>query len=46
MFRRIKNEFDEVVESLELMPNKEFMDSYKKSKEQIKKRYFVSWNWL
>ena len=32
---RVKEEFDSIVESLELMSNKEFMDSYKKAKFQI-----------
>jgi len=41
---RVKEEFDSIVESLELMSNKEFMDSYKKAKEQIKKRDFADWN--
>jgi len=43
---RIRDEFDSVVESIELMGNKEFMASYKKSKEQIKKRDFADWNAL
>ncbi len=43
---RLRNEFDTVVESLELMKDKEFMDSYRKAKEQIKKREFVDWNGL
>ncbi|PIV69216.1 MAG: hypothetical protein COS08_05160 [Euryarchaeota archaeon CG01_land_8_20_14_3_00_38_12] len=43
---RVKDEFDTIVESLELMGDKDFMDSYKKSKEQIKKREFVDWNEL
>ncbi len=38
---RVKEEFDTIVESIELMGNKEFMDSYKKAKEQIKQREFV-----
>ena len=37
---RVKEEFDSIVESLELMSNKEFMDSYKKAREQIKCRKF------
>ena len=41
---KIKEEFDAIVESLELMSDKEFMNSYKKSKEQIKKRRFADWN--
>lgn len=32
---RIKEEFDSVVESIELINNKEFMDSYKKSREHV-----------
>lgn len=43
---RVKEEFDTIIESLELMADKEFMDSYKKSKEQIKKREFADWNEL
>lgn len=43
---RVKEEFDAIIESLELMSDKEFMDSYKKSKEQIKKRNFADWNEL
>lgn len=43
---KLKEEFNSVVESLELMADKEFMDSYKKSKEQVKKREFVDWNAL
>ena len=31
---KVKEEFDAIVESLELMYDKEFMNSYKKSKEQ------------
>ena len=33
---RVKEEFDSIIESLELMADKEFMESYKKAKEQIK----------
>jgi predicted CopG family antitoxin len=42
----IKEEFDAVMESLELMENTEFMESYEKAKEEIKKREFVDWNEL
>jgi len=38
---KVKNEFDVIIESLELSNDKDFMNSYKKSKEQIKKREFV-----
>ena len=38
---KVKSEFDSIVESLELMSEEDFMDSYRKSKEQIKKREFV-----
>jgi len=37
---RVKNEFDSIIESLELMSNPEFIASYEKSKEQVKKRDF------
>ncbi|MBI2565286.1 hypothetical protein HYV79_04885 [Candidatus Woesearchaeota archaeon] len=43
---KVKEEFDVIVESIELMSDKEFMESYKKSKEQIKKREFADWNAL
>ncbi len=43
---RIKEDFDVVMESLELMENEEFMESYKKAKEEIKNREFVDWNEL
>jgi len=41
---RVKNEFDSIVESLELMANRDFMNSYKKSKEQIRNKEFVDWD--
>lgn len=43
---RVKEEFDSIVESLELMADENFMDSYKKAKEQIKKRDFADWDEL
>lgn len=43
---RVKDEFDTIVESLELMGDKEFVDSYNKAKEQIKQRDFADWNEL
>jgi hypothetical protein len=43
---RVKNEFDTIIESLELMSDQDFMKSYKKSKEQIKERNFDDWNEL
>ena len=43
---RVKEEFDSIVESIELMSNKKFMDSYKKAKEHIKNRDFADWNEL
>ncbi len=43
---KLKEEFDAILESIELMGNKEFMKSYKRAKEQIKKREFVGWNTL
>ena len=43
---RLKEEFDLVVESLELMSDKEFMKSLKKSEEQIKNREFANWDEL
>lgn len=43
---KVKEDFDSIIESIELMGNKEFMDSYGKSKEQVKRREFVDWNAL
>ncbi len=43
---RIKDEFDIVIESLELMSDEDFMNSYRRSKEQIKKREFENWDEL
>ncbi len=43
---KVKEEFDCIVESIALMSNKEFMESYHKSKEQIKKREFADWDAL
>ena len=43
---RVKGEFDTIVESIELMADAEFMDSYKKAKKQIAKRDFAQWNEL
>ena len=41
---RIKDEFDSVVESLELIRNKQFMASYKKARKQVKNREFSDWD--
>jgi len=43
---RVKGEFDGIVESIELMSDQEFMVSFKKAKEQIKKREFDNWDEL
>ena len=43
---RLKEDFDSIIESLELMGDKEFMKSYKKSREEVKKRDFADWNEL
>ncbi|MEA2055052.1 MAG: hypothetical protein U9O96_08135 [Candidatus Thermoplasmatota archaeon] len=43
---RVREELDAIVESLELMHDKELMESYKKAKEEIKNREFVDWNEL
>jgi predicted CopG family antitoxin len=43
---RVKEEFDSIVESLELMSNKEFMNSYEEAKIQVEKREFDDWNEL
>ena len=38
---KVRNEFDSIIDSLELMSDKDFMNSYKKAKEQVKNRNFV-----
>ena len=43
---KVKNKFDSIIESLELMADSEFMDSYSRAKEQIKKRDFDDWDAL
>ena len=43
---RLTGEVNDRVESLELMSDKKFMASYKKSKAQVKKRKFTDWNAL
>ena len=43
---RLKEEFDSVVESIELINDEKFMESLRKSKEQIKNREFSDWNEL
>lgn len=43
---KVKKEFDEIVESIELMSDKKFMGSYNKAKEQIKNREFDNWDAL
>ena len=43
---RVKEEFDGIVESMELMANKEFMASHSKARKQVKDREFCDWNAL
>ena len=43
---RVKEEFDAIVESIELMFNNEFMVSYSKAKQETENREFVDWNEL
>ena len=43
---RVKDEFDSIIESLELMADKDFMRSYAKAKDQVNKRDFADWNEL
>ena len=43
---KVKGQFDSIVESLELMAEPEFMNSFSKAKEQIKSREFDDWNEL
>ncbi|MBU1129271.1 MAG: hypothetical protein KJ949_01420 [Nanoarchaeota archaeon] len=41
---RLKEQFNSVVESIELMSDERFMESHKRSKEQIANREFANWN--
>lgn len=41
---RVKEEFDTIVESLELMADDGFMKSYNDAKKQIKDREFDDWD--
>lgn len=41
---RLKEEMDLIIESLELISDKEFMESHKRAKEQIKNRDFANWD--
>lgn len=43
---RVKEEFDAIIESIELISDKTFMASYEKAQEQIKKREFDDWDGL
>ncbi len=43
---RLKEEFELIVESLEIMSNPEVMESLEKSEEQIKNREFANFNEL
>ena len=41
---KLAEEINDRIESLELMSNKEFMESLRRSEEQIKKRDFANWD--
>ena len=41
---RLAEEINDRIESLELMQDKEFMESLRKSEEQIKNRDFANWD--
>ena len=43
---KVQKKFDSIVESLELSADQEFMESYRKSKQQVKKRDFDDWGTL
>jgi hypothetical protein len=42
----VKEELDAIVESIKLMQDRDFTESYKKAKEEIKNREFVDWDEL
>ena len=41
---RVKDQFDMIVESMEIMAGKVFMESYQKARKQVKERDFTGWN--
>ena len=41
---KVKEEFDSIVESLELMGDPDFVESYNDARKQIEKREFDDWN--
>lgn len=43
---KLASELEDRIESLELASDPEFMESLKRSEEQIKKRDFANWNEL
>ena len=43
---KLKEEFDLIMESIELMNDKEFMKSYKQAKEEIKKGELIDFDEL
>ena len=43
---KVKEDFDTIIESLELASDKKFMNSYNNAKKQIKNKEFVNWNEL
>ena len=43
---RAKEEYEARIESLELMADEEFMESYRKAKEEIKRRELGDWDEL
>jgi len=43
---KLKEEFELIIESIELMSEPKVMNSLKKSEEQIKNRKFADWNEL
>jgi len=43
---KLKEEFNSIIESLELISDEKFMESLKRSDEQVKKRDFADWNAL
>ena len=45
-FEDLKDEFDAIIESIELMNDKEFRESYEKAKKEIQQRDFIDWNEL
>jgi len=42
--KKVRDDVDTVVESIELMSDKQFMSSFSRAKKQVRKREFEDWD--